>query len=157
MTIAPIIELQAAVARTACALRTGRDLRVLRESVDQAAVTRPGQSWRRRAAAHAEFHGLLADAAGRSRHCASARSISGAIRDAIVAAGPSADSYISRSHRRLLIYLRAGDGDGAAREMDDYLARLDQMSRLPTATAGGGPAASTPELVVAADRSAPAG
>jgi hypothetical protein len=47
-----------------------------------------------------------------------------------VAAGLSAVNFIICSHRRLLVYLRASDGDRASREMEDCLGKLAQMSGL---------------------------
>ena len=59
-----------------------------------------------------------------------ARCVSRTFKDTVVAAGPSAENFIIGSHRRLLVYLRASDGDQASREMEDYLAKLAQMSGL---------------------------
>jgi DNA-binding FadR family transcriptional regulator len=81
---------------------------------------------------HAEFYSLLADATGTSAYALLARCVGGSIRDMIVLAGPSAESLIIASRRRLLVYLRARDADGAAQEMADHLERLG-LERLAAA------------------------
>lgn len=45
-------------------------------------------------------------------------------------AGPAANGMILSSRQRLLAYMRAGDADGAALEMEKHLRGLHFMSRL---------------------------
>jgi DNA-binding FadR family transcriptional regulator len=132
-----LTRVQSVVARLASAHRTGHDLRILRESAERAAGLPPDAGWERKAVAHAEFYSLLADATGTSAYALLARCVSGSIRDMIVLAGPSAESLIIASRRRLLVYLRARDADGAAQEMADHLERLEQFPG-PLGVARGG-------------------
>jgi DNA-binding FadR family transcriptional regulator len=137
------MRVQSVVARIASAQRTGHDLRVLRESVELAAGLPPDAGWERKAIAHAEFYSLLADATGTSAYGLLARCVNGSVRDVIVAAGPSAESLIIASRRRLLVYLRARDADGAAQEMADHLERLGHLTG-PLAVASTGATAAGP-------------
>jgi hypothetical protein len=58
------------------------------------------------------------------------RDVPGQLHDLMVAVGPTASGIIAGSRRRLLALLRAGDGDGAAREMEQHLAALLWMRRV---------------------------
>ena len=113
-------------ARMACAQRTAHHLRALRDSIDQACALPPGEAWEGKAAAHAQFHCLLADATGAPGFALLARFISGSLQDLIVQAGPSAEDLIIASRRRLLGHLQAHDADAAAREMEDHVAQLSR-------------------------------
>jgi DNA-binding FadR family transcriptional regulator len=124
MTDHAIVRLQAEFARTASIQRTEASLRLLRESADRA--SRMDGPWEDRAAAHAEFHGLLADATRGSAYSLLARLISDSVLDMITRAGPEAGDLITAAHRRLTRYLEERDGAGAAREMERYLALLSQ-------------------------------
>jgi DNA-binding FadR family transcriptional regulator len=55
--------------------------------------------------------------------------------------GPAANGMIISAHRRLLAHLRAGDADGAARELAGHLAALHYMWRLAGAERTTGAAA----------------
>jgi DNA-binding FadR family transcriptional regulator len=122
MTDHAIIRLEAEFARTACIQRTENGLRVLRESVDRASQV--SGAWETRAAAHAEFLRLLAYVTGGSAYYLLAQLISGSVRDIITRAGPGAGELISGTHRRLIQLLEARDAEGAAEEMERYLALL---------------------------------
>lgn len=124
MTDHAIIRLEAEFARVAGIQRTESGLRVLRESVDRA--SRVNGAWEARAATHAEFFRLLADATGGSAYYLLAHLISGSVRDMITRAGPGAGELILRTHRRLIRLLEDRDADGAAEEMERYLALLSQ-------------------------------
>ena len=65
-----------------------------------------------------------------------ARYISGSLQDLITRAGPSAEHLIITSRHRLLGHLEARDEDGAAREMEDHLTRLDPRSQIIQSTCG---------------------
>ena len=128
-----IMRLQAEFARTASYQRTEAHLRLLRECSDRA--SRLGGAWEGRAAAHAEFHRLLADATGGSAYSLLARLISGSVRDMITRAGPDAGDLITAAHRRLTRRLEERDADGAAREMERFLALLSaHRLRVPVLT-----------------------
>ena len=127
MTGSALMLMQSTFARVACEQRTPRDLHVLRTSVDQACALPADAAWDRKAAAHAEFHYLLAEATGASRYARMARAIGGSLREMITLAGPPAEDLIIVSRCGLLRYLASRDADGAAREMEDHMARLSQQ------------------------------
>lgn len=113
-------------ARVACAQRTPQDLHALRDSIGRACALPVDAAWDRKAAAHAEFHRLLAEATGASGYGLLARFIHGSLQEIITRAGLAAEDLIIASRRRLLGHLESRDADGAAREMEDNLARLLQ-------------------------------
>ena len=127
MTGSALMLIQSTFARVACEQRTPRDLHVLRASVDQACALPAVVAWDRKAAAHVEFHHLLAEAAGASGYALIARSIGGSLREMITLAGPTAEDLIIVSRCRMLRHLASRDADGAAREMEDHMARLSQQ------------------------------
>ena len=86
--------------------------------------------WGRKAAAHAEIFSLLA---GMVDDPLLAPLLSGGTayaREMMLAVGRVADGMIVSSRRRLLAHLRAGDGQGAALEMERHLRGLLFMWRL---------------------------
>ena len=134
MTRSAVMLVQATFARAACEQRTPQDLRALLASVDQACALPADTAWDRKAAAHAEFHRLLAEATGASGYALLATSMGGGLQELITLAGPAAEDLIIASRRRMLGHLAARDGDGAAREMEDHIARLFQrvlIARVP--------------------------
>ena len=126
MTRSALTLILSTFARVACAQRTAHHLRTLQDSVDQACALPPGEAWKGKAAAHAQFHCLLADVTGMAGFALLARFISGILQELIVQAGPSAEDLIIASHRRLLGHLEARDADAAAREMEDHIAQLSR-------------------------------
>ncbi len=128
MTRPALMLIQLGFVRIACARRTGQDLRGLRHSLEQACGLPPGETWDGRAAAHAEFYRLLAEATGAPEFARLAGFIGGSLQGMIAAAGPAAEALIIASHRRLLGCLEARDADAAARVMENHLARLGQAS-----------------------------
>jgi FCD domain len=141
MTRDALVLIQSAVVRAACEQRTEQDLATLRASADQAANLPAGDGWERRAAAHVEFHNLLADATGNPVLAILVRSMSDTLHDIMVAVGPPADEVIVSSRGRLLRHLAARDAESAAGEIEEHLARLDEMRP----TAGGAAGAATVE------------
>lgn len=137
MTKTALTLIQSALTRTACAQRTGHDLKVLRASVEHASALSRGVAWERKAAAHAEFHCLLADATGNPVFAILARFISDSLQEMIAVAGPGAEHRIIASRRRLLAWLEARDADAAAWEMEDCMARLDKTGAEPVAASRG--------------------
>ena len=91
MTRPALLLMQSTFARAACQQRTPQALHALRASVDQACALRADVTWDRKAAAHAEFHHLLAEATGTSGYALLARSIGGSLQEMITLAGPAAD------------------------------------------------------------------
>jgi GntR family transcriptional regulator, transcriptional repressor for pyruvate dehydrogenase complex len=126
LTGSALIQVQSTFARVACEQLTPQDLHALRASVDRACALPADAAWDRKAAAHAEFHHLLAEATGAPGHALLARSVGGSLQEMITLAGPAAENLIIASHRRLLGHLVSRDADGAAREMEDLMARLFQ-------------------------------
>jgi DNA-binding GntR family transcriptional regulator len=127
MTRSALMLMQSTFARVACEQRSPQALHALRASVDQARALPADAAWDRKAAAHAEFHHLLAEATGASGYALMARSIGGSLREMITLAGPAAEDLIIASRRRMLRHLACRDADGAAREMEDHIARLSRQ------------------------------
>jgi hypothetical protein len=125
-----LIRVCAVAARVACQRMTLRYLKALHDSVEQARCLPSGFDWDRKVAAHAEIVNLLADAAGDPALAVLVRDVPGQLHDLMVAVGPAASSIIAGSRRRLLALLRAGDADGAAREMERHLGGLLWMRRV---------------------------
>jgi hypothetical protein len=136
MTRDALVLIQSAVVRAACEQRTEQDLASLRASVEQAASVPPGDGWERRAAAHVEFHNLLADATGNPVLAILVRSMTDTLRDIMVAVGPTADEVIVSSRGRLLRLLQDRDAESAAGEMEEHLGRLDDMRLTDGGAAG---------------------
>jgi DNA-binding FadR family transcriptional regulator len=124
-----LIQVQAMAARVAREQMTEAALRALRGSVDQASCLPARPGWERKAAAHAEIFGLLADVAG-DRAAGQSGGLAAAMRDLMLTVGPAADGMIASSRRRLLAHLSAGHADGAALEMEAHLRVLHYMWRL---------------------------
>lgn len=127
-----MIRAQVMGARLAGARMTARQLGVLQDSVERACGLAGGSEWDRKAAAHAEIFGLLADVAGDPV----LRGGAGYVRELLMAVGQVADGMVISSRRRLLAHLRAGDGEGAALEMERHLRVLHYMWRLARRPAG---------------------
>ena len=140
MTRSALTLIQSTFARIACAQQTAHHLRALRDSVDRACALPPGEAWEAKAAAHAQFHCLLADATGMAGFALLSRFISGSLQNLIMQAGPSAEDLIIASRRRLLGRLEARDADAAAREMEDHLAQLSRTGGQRTPGTASAPA-----------------
>jgi DNA-binding GntR family transcriptional regulator len=125
-----LIRVCALAARAACQRMTPRYLKALLDSVEQACCLPSRFDWNRKAAAHAEIVNLLAGAAGDPSLAGLARDVHGPLQDLMVAVGPAASGIIAGSRRRLLAQFRAGDADGAAREMEQHLGCLLWMRRV---------------------------
>jgi GntR family transcriptional regulator, transcriptional repressor for pyruvate dehydrogenase complex len=124
-----LIRVQATAARVACEQMTEAALRALSDSVDRAACLPARPGWERKAAAHAEIFGLLADVAG-NRTAGLSGGPAAAMRDLMLTVGPAVDGMIASSRRRLLAHLSARDADDAALEMEAHLRVLHYMWRL---------------------------
>ena len=117
-------------ARVACQRMTPRYLKALGDSVEQACGMPARYCWDRKATAHAEILNHLADASGDPVLALLLGNISGQLYDLMVTVGPASGGIIASSRHRLLALMRAGDGDGAAREMEQHLGSLLWMRRL---------------------------
>lgn len=125
--------------RAACVRMNARHLKALQDSVGQACCLPARLPWDRRASAHAQIVKLLADVT--ADHPVPAMVLTeavGTLYDLMVAVGPAADDIIKSSRRRLLALICAGDGDGAAAEMEHHLRGLRFMARLSGIAEPGG-------------------
>jgi GntR family transcriptional regulator, transcriptional repressor for pyruvate dehydrogenase complex len=125
-----MIQAQAMAARLACARMTMLDLTELHDSVERACCLAARSQWDRKAAAHAEIFSLLADVVDDPLLAPLLTGGAGYVRELMLAVGRVADGLIVSSRRRLLAHLRAGDGQGAALEMEKHLRVLLYMWRL---------------------------
>jgi DNA-binding GntR family transcriptional regulator len=125
-----LIQACATAARLACRRMTPPYLKAMDDRVEQARGLPAGFEWDRKATVHAEIVNLLAGAAGDPVLAVLLRDVPGRLHDLMVAVGPAANGIILGSRRRLLALLRAGDADGAAREMEQHLGGLLWMRRL---------------------------
>jgi len=125
-----LIRVCAVTVRAACRRMTPWYLKALHDSVEQACCLPSRFDWDRKAASHAEIVNLLADAAGDPALAVLVRDVPGQLHDLMIAVGPAASGIIAGSRRRLLALLRAGDADGAAREMEQHLGGLLWMRRV---------------------------
>jgi WhiB family transcriptional regulator, redox-sensing transcriptional regulator len=124
-----LAERLAMAARAACSRMTPPALEELRASVERASRLSAGAGWQRKATAHVEIFRMLADMA--TEPAADVLRRAGSLtRDLMITVGPVANSMTVTSRQRLLADLRAGDADGAAREMESHLRVLHFMGRL---------------------------
>jgi DNA-binding GntR family transcriptional regulator len=105
-------------------------LSALHDSVERASCLAGRSQWERKAAAHAEIFGLLAEVADDPALAPLLKGGAAYARELMLAVGRAADGMIVSSRRRLLAHLRAGNGDGAALEMERHLRGLHFMWRL---------------------------
>lgn len=132
-----LISDQAMAVRAICGRRTLAQLEDMRRSVDRACLMSKSIGWDRRAIAHTEIFGLLADAAG---HPVLAKVLNfgvGFAQQFMITAGPAADLITANSRKRLLAFLSADDPEGAAYEMERNLRVLRFMGRLAGCPAQG--------------------
>jgi GntR family transcriptional regulator, transcriptional repressor for pyruvate dehydrogenase complex len=127
MTVNAHLLMQSTIARIACTEHTASHLHSLRASIGQACSLPPDADWERKAAAHARFHCLLADATGAPGFSLLARCIGDSLRDMIILAGPAAEDDIIASRHRLLSHLEARNAEAASKEMLSYLSRLQAI------------------------------
>ena len=120
-----MIQAQAMATRIACARMTMVHLTALHDSVERACGLAGRSQWGRKAAAHAEIFSLLPEVVDDPLLTGGAAYV----RQVMLAVGRAADGMIV-SWRRLLAYMRAGDSEGAALEMERHLRGLLYMWRL---------------------------
>ena len=125
-----MIQAQAMAARIACARMTMLHLTELHDSLERACDLAARSQWDRKVAVHAEMFSLLADVADDPLLAPLLAGGAGHMRELMLAVGRAADGMIVSSRRRLLAHLRAGDGEGAALEMERHLRVLLYMWRL---------------------------
>lgn len=125
-----LIELLAVATHVACTMVTTQRLTALQACVNQASEIPAGFSRDHKAAAHAQIFNVLADAACDPDVASVLNLGAGLAYDLIMGAGRAADSIVANSRKRMLAYLRAGDADEAALEMEKHLRVLFFMCRL---------------------------
>lgn len=125
-----MIERLALATRIACMATATACLTNLQASVSRAADIPAGFPWDRKAAAHAEIFGVLADATGDPWAARTLNLGAGLAFDLMMAVGRVADDMAANSHKRMLAHLRAGDANAAALEMERHLRVLSFMCRL---------------------------
>jgi hypothetical protein len=119
-----LIRVAGLATRVACQRITPRYLKALSDSIEQVCCLPATFAWDRKAAAYAEIVNLLADAAADPVLALLVRNLPGHLYELIVTVGPAADDVIISSRHRLLALIRAGDADGAGREMEQHLEGL---------------------------------
>ena len=125
-----MIQALAMAALMACARMTILHLTELHNSVERACGLRARSQWDRKAAAHAEIYRLLADVVDDPLLAPLLTGGAAYMGELMLTVGRAADGMIVSSRRRLLAYMRAGDGEGAALEMESHLRALLYMWRL---------------------------
>jgi hypothetical protein len=125
-----LIETLAKATRVVCAEITAPRLAALRDSARQASGIPAKLEWDRKAAAYAEFFGLLAEAADDPYVARVLVRGTGFVYDLMIAVGRVADGVIGNSRERLFAHLRVGDAEAAALEMEECLRILYWLCRL---------------------------
>ena len=125
-----MIQAQVMAARVACARMTMLHLTELHDSVERACGLKGRSQWDRKAAGHAEIFSLLADVVDDPLLAPLLTGGAAYVQEVMLAVGRAADGMIVSSRRRLLAHMRAGDGEGAALEMERHLGGLLYMWRL---------------------------
>jgi GntR family transcriptional regulator, transcriptional repressor for pyruvate dehydrogenase complex len=124
------IQLLAKATRIACQAISNPHLTALQDSVSRACEIPAAAQWDRKAAAHAEFFTVLAHTTDHPRLRPVLDDGARLAYELMSAAGRAADGIVINSRRQLLGYLRAGDADQAAFEMENHLRVLRVMWRL---------------------------
>jgi DNA-binding FadR family transcriptional regulator len=125
-----LIWAQAKAAEIACGRLSPRSLEALRESLEETCTLPADTRWDRKAAAHAAFFGVLAQAADDPVVAPVLVSGGELAYDLMITAGPTANQIVINSRRRFLGCLRGGDAEGAALELQEHLRILHLMCRL---------------------------
>ena len=125
-----LIQIQVMATRLACLRMTAQHLAALHDSVEHASRLPARSQWDRKAAAHAEIFGLLAEMAADPVLAPALSGGAGLVHHLMLTVGPGAGGMIAGSRRRLLAHLRSGDAEEAALEMEKHLMGLHYMWRL---------------------------
>jgi DNA-binding GntR family transcriptional regulator len=141
------IQLLAIATRIAGMAITSPRLAALQDSLDRACANSARSHWDRKAAAHADFFNVLADAADDPRVAKVLNHGARFAYDLMIAVGRPADYIVINSRKRVLTYLRAGDFDGAELEMEKHLRTLQFMCRLASDSARPAPAGSGAAMI----------
>jgi DNA-binding FadR family transcriptional regulator len=123
-------EVQVRAIRAVCLRLTAEQLQDMRRSVEQARLLPRRPDWDRKAVAHAEIFGVLAEATDNPVLAQALYSSARLAYRLLVTAGPVVDGITANSRERLLACLSAGDPGGAAREIEGHLGVLSFWGRL---------------------------
>jgi DNA-binding FadR family transcriptional regulator len=132
-----LIRAQASAAEIASGRMSHRSLTALRESVEAACRLPADAGWERKAAAHAAFFTVLAEAANDPVVAPVLASGGELALEMMLKAGRAANGIVTNSRYRFLDCLRAGDPEGAALELEEHLRILQFMCRLAGARTSG--------------------
>ena len=125
-----LIQAQATAAQFACKRIGPPGLKALHESAEKACQLPSDAEWEQKAAAHAGFFNVLAEAADDPVIAPVLLSGSGLAYDLMMMAGRAAHGIVINSRRHFLERLEAGDHEGAARTLEEHLRILHFMYRL---------------------------
>lgn len=114
------------VTRLACKRRTKSDLAALEANVQAAQAATEKRETARRAEINYEFHRLLARATRNPVLIVLTDALMEMTRHFVETIGYQPNRYVLPSRRRLLALLRDGDAEGAAKEMEQMLKRLQR-------------------------------
>jgi DNA-binding GntR family transcriptional regulator len=131
-----LIRAQASAAEIACAQMSPARLKALHESLREACQLPAGAGWDQKAAAHAAFFTVLAEAAGDPVVAPILLSGGELAYELMMTAGCAANGIVTNSRRRFLEVLRVGDAEGAALELEEHLRILHLMCRLASGPRG---------------------
>jgi DNA-binding GntR family transcriptional regulator len=118
-----------------CAGISSQQLAALQESLDQACDVPARWEWGRKVAAHADFFGVLADAADAPRVAEVLNNSAKLAHDLMAAVGRGGDFVVINSRKRMLIHIRAGNASDAAAEMEEHIRILQFLRRLAVGSA----------------------
>ncbi|HEX6449732.1 MAG TPA: hypothetical protein VF060_09745 [Trebonia sp.] len=128
-----LIRAQASAAEIACGRISPPRLAALRDSFEEACRLPAEAGWESKAAAHAAFFAVLAEAAEAAGDPAASSVLASGgqlARELMITAGRGCDGIVVNSRRRFLEHLRGGDPGGATLELEDHLRILRVMCRL---------------------------
>jgi len=125
-----LIQAQATAAQFACTRVSLPRLKALHDSVEEAWRLPADGGWDKKAAAHAAFFTVLAEAADDAVIAAVLVSGGELAYDLMMMAGRAAHGIVINSRLRFLRRLDAGDPEGAARTLEEHLRILHFMCRL---------------------------
>jgi DNA-binding FadR family transcriptional regulator len=131
-----LIRAQASAAEIACARVDPAWLKALQENLREACELPADAGWDQKAAVHAAFFSVLADAAGDPVVAPVLRGGGELAYELMMTAGRAANGIVTNSRRRFLDVLRVGDAKGAALELEEHLRILHLMGRLASGRRG---------------------
>lgn len=135
-----LIETQAKAAEIVCGRMSPSRLKALRESLEDACQLPADAGWDQKAAAHAAFFTVMAEAADDPVSALVLAAGADLAYDLMVTAGRTASQIVINSRRRVLDHLRTGDAAAAALELGNHLRTLQFMGRLTGTRRDEGPA-----------------